>query len=772
MKLDWESFINFLKDIEDVFTPPPNFFIESGVNCDIEDTIISPNDNVFIELEVEPINPVIDNTNTFNYSNNNSNFPIYQYNLHIGDMFDDWMSVDKFMYNYCLERGFGYQIYRNNKDINDHSIIRHKSFRCSLNDSHNHELNSAQIAHLNARYRQFNDDMMQDLAFFTDCKVAPIVQLEILKKKYPEHVFHKQDVYNSIYKLHGNNKDENLDSGLLLNVLFEKMTEDSNWKVFVRHSGNERRLSGIFWMSPFQQDLYQRFHDVVLNDNTCKTNKYNMYLSVFMVRDNYGKFRNVANALMDSEPGLINAASHVFPTTPHFYCLFHIWQNIIKHLKNKLGEAFPSFSKAFYLCRNTLSVELFEQHWKVMMSTFPESCSYITKVLYSNRSSWAKSYSPFQFNAGIQSTQSVESFNGIIKKAVNSTSSLCDVEKAINKRHDDESQYCKLVDLKAQQTTVGLPHLASQFFSNIDAILNHFLTPLVLSWQRFQISQSLTYEGQLVLSFDNVLESDTVDNYFIEDVVDEPQIILQSFLNGIDSINIIETWRIRRVGGLSKRENLVILLDDGSHLCTCMESVTKGIICRHFWHVMLYSGIAKFHISIIPNRWYKDSILTNLEGNVENLPILTAIESNDNSSSSSSYQINFILQNMRQFQGLDDNKSIHQQNTSQRNRFGIAFSIAKTAVNIALETNSDCELIRLLKEFIASKHERSIEVGDDDNLEEINGIERAAQNANIISLQKDLIDQITDPNVTKIRGAPSKRRLKSVLELSKRRIPM
>ncbi|CAB5217345.1 unnamed protein product [Rhizophagus irregularis] len=761
MELDWESFINFPKDIEDVFTPPPNFFIESGVNCDIEDTIISPNDNVFIELEVEPINPVIDNTNTFNYSNNNSNFPIYQYNLHIGDMFDDWMSVDKFMYNYCLERGFGYQIYRNDKDINDHSIIHRKSFRCSLNgnyegrkiinqnvhhlrnsnktncewhcnfklpkteqrircttliDSHNHELNSAQIAHLNARYRQFNDDMMQDLAFFTDCKVAPIVQLEILKKKYPEHVFHKQDVYNSIYKLHGNNKDENLDSGLLLNVLFEKMTKDSNWKVFVRHSGNERRLSGIFWMSPFQQDLYQRFHDVVLNDNTCKTNKYNMYLSVFMVRDNYGKFRNVANALVedemastyiwilkclmeatdkttpkafwtDSEPGLINAASHVFPTTPHFYCLFHIWQNIIKHLKNKLGEAFPSFSKAFYLCRNTLSVELFEQHWKLGQIVFTIS-----------------------IHAGIQSTQSVESFNGIIKKAVNSTSSLCDVEKAINKRHDDESQYCKLVDLKAQQTTVGLPHLASQFFSNIDAILNHFLTPLVLSWQRFQISQSLTYEGQLVLSFDNVLESDTVDNYFIEDVVDEPQIILQSFLNGIDSINIIETWRIRRVGGLSKRENLVILLDDGSHLCTCMESVTKGIICRHFWRVMLYSGIAKFHISIIPNRWYKDSILTNLEGNVENSPILTAIESNDNSSSSSSYQINFTLQNMRQFQGLDDNKSIHQQNTSQRNRFGIAFSIAKTAVNIALETNSDCELIRLLKEFIASKRERSMKL--------------------------------------------------------------
>jgi hypothetical protein len=370
--------------------------------------------------------------------------------------------------------------------------------------------------------------MIQDLKFFTDCKVAPITQLEILKKKYPQHVFNKQDIYNSIYKLHEKYSEET-DSGLLLNSLFEKMTEDPCWKVFIRHSGNERRLSGIFWMSPSQQDLYQKFHDVILNDNTCKTNKYNMYLSVFMIRDNYGKFRNVVNALVedelastytwilqclmnatgntipksfwtDAEPGLINAVSHVFPEIPHFYCLFHIWQNIIKHLKVKLGVKFQSFSKEFYGCRNALSIELFESRWKSMMITYPECESYMTRSLYNNRISWAKAYLPFQFNAGIQSTQSVESFNGIIKKSLNSASTLCDVEEVINKKHKIDSQYCKLVDLRAQQTTVGIPHLSSQFFSNIDAILNQFLTPLVLSWQRFQISQSFTYEGNTISS--------------------------------------------------------------------------------------------------------------------------------------------------------------------------------------------------------------------------------------------------------------------------------
>ncbi|CAB4438507.1 unnamed protein product [Rhizophagus irregularis] len=112
---------------------------------------------------------------------------------------------------------------------------------------------------------------------------------------------HLNDVYNSIYRLCKNNEKENLDTTSFLNIFLEKIIEDPHWKIFVRHSGNKRRLSGIFWMSSSQHELYQQFHDVVLNDNTCKTNKYNMYLSVFMIKDNYGKFRNVANAFVEDE---------------------------------------------------------------------------------------------------------------------------------------------------------------------------------------------------------------------------------------------------------------------------------------------------------------------------------------------------------------------------------------------------------------------------------------------------------------------------------------
>jgi len=81
-----------------------------------------------------------------------------------------------------------------------------------------------------------------------------------------------------------------------------KMSQDSHWKVYIWHFGNEYRLSGIFYLEiPSQQELYQRFFNVVLNDNTCKTNKFNMYLSVFMVKDKYGRFQNIANVLVEDE---------------------------------------------------------------------------------------------------------------------------------------------------------------------------------------------------------------------------------------------------------------------------------------------------------------------------------------------------------------------------------------------------------------------------------------------------------------------------------------
>ena len=83
-------------------------------------------DNNFTDIEL-PLTSELDS-----YSNNCS----YQYNLAVGDSFDDWSLVDTFMHQYCLERGFGYQIFRNDKDPNDSTIIRRKSFCYSSSGSY------------------------------------------------------------------------------------------------------------------------------------------------------------------------------------------------------------------------------------------------------------------------------------------------------------------------------------------------------------------------------------------------------------------------------------------------------------------------------------------------------------------------------------------------------------------------------------------------------------------------------------------------------------
>ncbi|RGB30516.1 hypothetical protein C1646_765225 [Rhizophagus diaphanus] len=56
-----------------------------------------PSIEPFIELLTESQPPCTDNLNTTNY----------QYKLCVDNNFDDWLSVDTFMYKYCQERDFG-----------------------------------------------------------------------------------------------------------------------------------------------------------------------------------------------------------------------------------------------------------------------------------------------------------------------------------------------------------------------------------------------------------------------------------------------------------------------------------------------------------------------------------------------------------------------------------------------------------------------------------------------------------------------------------------
>ena len=150
--------------------------------------------------------------------------------------------------------------------------------------------------------------------------------------------------------------------------LLEYQTRDPEWFVKPLIDDTSNRLIGVFWMSPEQRERWTKFYDIIIHDNTARTNKYNYPLSLFILIDNYNKSRLAAQAFLqdereesyewllrccleaceiapltfvtDADPAMIAAISTIFPETRHMQCLYHLYQNLPKNLRSILGPLY------------------------------------------------------------------------------------------------------------------------------------------------------------------------------------------------------------------------------------------------------------------------------------------------------------------------------------------------------------------------------------------------------------------------------------------------
>src|SRR5205085_4345783 len=138
------------------------------------------------------------------------------------------------------------------------------------------------------------------IQFFTENGNLPSsIQRKLLKARFPTSSILDCDLTNSIQKFKVK-PDEVHDASNLLKTLIQNKSNDPGW--FVEFQLNdENRLTRLFWMSPSQIALWLEYHDVVLNDNTAKTNRYNMPLSLFLIVDNNTQSRLVAQSLVSDE---------------------------------------------------------------------------------------------------------------------------------------------------------------------------------------------------------------------------------------------------------------------------------------------------------------------------------------------------------------------------------------------------------------------------------------------------------------------------------------
>ncbi|RIB00238.1 hypothetical protein C2G38_2222721 [Gigaspora rosea] len=182
-----------------------------------------------------------------------------------------------------------------------HSEINNSVHITFIDLEYNHVIN-VDNARFATAFRKFDESIMSEIErtiVFGHCDAYMIRNL--LQPLFPNQLFLIQDLSNAIQKIKREKQVVGSDASHLLKLLLQQQKEDPVMFVQPLINADSNRLSGIFWMTSSQIMLWSRYYDVVLHDNTSRTNKYNFPLSLFILVDNDGKSRLGAQAFLSDE---------------------------------------------------------------------------------------------------------------------------------------------------------------------------------------------------------------------------------------------------------------------------------------------------------------------------------------------------------------------------------------------------------------------------------------------------------------------------------------
>ncbi|PKY56945.1 hypothetical protein RhiirA4_428615 [Rhizophagus irregularis] len=340
--------------------------------------------------------------------------------------------------------------------------------------------------------------------------------------------------------------------------------------------------------------------------------------------------------------------------------------------------------------------------WKQLKEQYPTACDYLTRALEPSQKSWARCYTATTFVAGVQSTQRVEGYNSVIKRVVNGNTTLWQLAQYLNERISIEMQKIEYQEFKDSNALVGLPNLATQLFPRIDQMIKTYLTPELLSLQRAQMNQAtLYYCRQLAINEIYIAKHQEAGEFgidFIENYSESRQMELNVLIAqcGIDLVTSV--WEIKRYN--TTKINYIILLNNRTHMCTCMTLITMGIYCRHFFQVMLHTTEAFFYIKLIPIRWFKDNYMQ-MDPNIvaANEPFITT---QGDHVAETNYMTNGIVFQIRGDLNNDEEK-VKTKARRIRDLYGKISSVFKEALKKAIDDEDFSKLLKTLSVLVYTK---------------------------------------------------------------------
>ena len=83
----------------------------------------------------------------------------------------------------------------------------------------------------------------------------------------------RADVENAVQKLRKDNKPSGPNDAAVLLEILQQLEQDDGWK-YAFQLDSQKRLKTVVFMSHLQINSYRKFNDVLLQDNTNKTNRF------------------------------------------------------------------------------------------------------------------------------------------------------------------------------------------------------------------------------------------------------------------------------------------------------------------------------------------------------------------------------------------------------------------------------------------------------------------------------------------------------------------
>ncbi|CAG8599621.1 16277_t:CDS:2, partial [Racocetra fulgida] len=328
----------------------------------------------------------INNNSVNNLKNTNSRQPIYlpspYVELYSGKTFKTWDEYQEVLERYAKQNNFVIRKkwVNNSRDPCQHiwdckrsgKYILHKTAPSEKQRNKGSKKINCPFL-INASKSKEMKDLIES---YTLCDLDVPSQVRLLHRLFSEATIVDYDVKNYVYKVRQSHEMQDGDTAKLLQHFEKERTKNPDWYVQPLIDSETNRLQGVFYMLSEQQELWQNYTDIILNDNTASTNAYNLPLSIFTIVDNNFKSRIVAQAILPDEtsksyrwllqqtidatgvhPGafiidadldLESVVPKIYPNTFLLYCVWHIGRNIEKQLSKTLGDRYSDFLKAFY----------------------------------------------------------------------------------------------------------------------------------------------------------------------------------------------------------------------------------------------------------------------------------------------------------------------------------------------------------------------------------------------------------------------------------------